>query len=66
VAEAGTYPITKYTILRDGLQYATVKAPTTTYTDTAVISGTTYNYRVRATSAAGNSPLSATVTVTVP
>jgi hypothetical protein len=37
---------------------------TTSYTDTAVVGGTTYYYRLTALNAVGESPPSATVAVT--
>lgn len=62
---SGDFPITKYTVVRDSVQYAHL-GNVLTYVDTNVAPGGTYVYQVRATSAAGNGPLSSPVTVTVP
>lgn len=64
--DSGSNPITKYTLVRDGIQYAQTKAPVRTYDDVNVVSRTSYVYQVRATSLSGNSPLSNPVTFTVP
>jgi len=45
---------------------ATVGANVTAYSDTTVVGGTTYSYRVLATGAGGNSAYSNTATVTTP
>jgi fibronectin type 3 domain-containing protein len=63
----GGTPITKYVIVRDGVRLTTLAATAsgpTAYTDTAVSSGTTYAYQVRAVNAEGNGKLSDKVTVT--
>lgn len=60
---SGDFPITKYTVVRDKVQYAHLQN-VLTYLDTNSPAGT-YVYQVRATSAAGNGPLSSPVTVTV-
>ncbi|MFM8357131.1 MAG: fibronectin type III domain-containing protein, partial [Verrucomicrobiota bacterium] len=47
-------------------QIATTAANATGYTDTTAVPGTTYQYRVRAFNAAGNSAYAGPVTVTTP
>lgn len=63
---SGSAPIKQYVVLRNAIQYAHITAPTRTYSDTAVRSGTTYVYQVRAVSDAGNGKLSNKVTVNLP
>ena len=46
--------VSSYVVVRDGARLARVEAPSTTYRDTSVDSGTSYTYRVRARDAAGN------------
>ncbi|MGH3370979.1 MAG: DUF7594 domain-containing protein, partial [Nocardioidaceae bacterium] len=46
--------VTAYDIVRDGAPLATTSGTTTTYADTLVSAGTTYQYAVRARDAAGN------------
>jgi fibronectin type 3 domain-containing protein len=63
----GGTPITKYVIVRDGVRLTTLDATAsgpTAYTDTAVTSGTTYVYQVRAANTEGNGKLSNKVTIT--
>ena len=47
-------------------QVGTASATATTFSDTTAASGTTYTYRIYATSSVGNSPNSAVATVTTP
>ncbi|WP_374970259.1 fibronectin type III domain-containing protein [Terrabacter sp. BE26] len=57
----------KWVILRDNVQLTRLTDPAARgYRDTTVVSGTTYTYKVRAVNAAGSSPNSNAVTVTVP
>jgi chitodextrinase len=64
-ASTDNVAVSHYGVLRDGAQIATTT--TTSYSDPAVVPGTTYVYSVRAYDAAGNpSPPSATVTVLAP
>lgn len=46
--------VTAYYVYRDGIFNNSVAAPSTSYTDTSVNSGTSYVYEVRARDAAGN------------
>ena len=65
----GGSPITRYVVLRDAVRLVTLTATPTgplTYTDTTVISGTTYSYQVRAVNAIGSGQLSNKAVVTVP
>ena len=68
VPTTGGSPITKYTVLRDGVRVisltATPSGPTT-WTDVRPVSGV-HEYQVRAANAYGNGQLSKKVTVTVP
>jgi chitodextrinase/alpha-tubulin suppressor-like RCC1 family protein len=43
-----------YQVFRNGVQVATVNSPTLTYSDTGLVNGTTYDYRITACDAAGN------------
>ena len=57
----------KWIILRDNVQLARVTDPSArTFSDTTVVSGTTYTYKVRAVNSVGSSPNSNPVTVTAP
>jgi titin len=57
----------KWIILRDNVQLARVTDPNArTYSDTTVVAGTTYTYKVRAVNSVGSSPNSNPVTVTAP
>ena len=57
----------KWVVLRDNVQLTRVTDPAARgYRDTTVVSGTTYTYKIRAVNAAGSSPNSNAVTVTVP
>ncbi len=57
--------VTLYTIYREGIAIGTSTVPN--FSDTSVIQGTTYNYNVTASDAAGNvSAPSANITVTTP
>lgn len=63
----GGTPITKYIIVRDGVRLTTLTATSTgptSYTDSAVTSGTTYVYQVRAANVNGNGQLSNKSSVT--
>ncbi len=58
--------VTGYDVFRDGALLATI-APATAYTDNAVAAGTSYDYKIRAWDAGGNtSPFTATLTVLTP
>ena len=64
-ASADNVAVTGYTVYRDGSSIATVSGSTLSYSDTTVVSATTYQYSVDAFDAAGNhsaasSPASAT------
>jgi hypothetical protein len=51
---AGGGTVERWVILRDNVRLVTITpASTTTYTDTTVVAGTTYNYKVRGVNAAG-------------
>lgn len=57
--------VDKWVILRDNVRLTTITTPsTTTYTDTTVVSGTTYTYKVRGVNAVGGGPNSNAVTLT--
>jgi len=57
--------VATYRVLRDGVEIATVAAPETTHTDTAVANGRAYAYAVVAVDTAANrSPSSGTATAT--
>lgn len=65
VAGSSFLPITSYTLQRstDNVNFSTIYNGTSlTYTDTGLTSGTTYYYKVFATSIAGNGAASASVT----
>gem|GEM_PF-1921613 len=65
----GGSPITKYVVLRDGVRLVSLTATATgplTYTDTTVVSGTTYSYQVRAVNVIGGGQLSNKAVVTIP
>ncbi len=56
--------VISYEVYRDGARVAEMVAPTTDYTDTGLSAGTTYQYSVRASDAAGNwSDFSSTLVV---
>jgi hypothetical protein len=62
---AGTYPIAKYIIYRNGIQWAT--STSTSINDATVAAGQTYSYKVDAVDDHNNpGPFSNTVTVTIP
>lgn len=63
-AKDGGSPVTQYVVLRDSIRVAVLPATTRAWTDTAVVRGTAYGYRVKAVNAIGSSPLSATVVLT--
>ncbi len=50
--------LASYRVLRDGVEIATVTAPTTTYTDRAVTNGTAYGYALVAVDTHGNASAS--------
>jgi fibronectin type 3 domain-containing protein len=54
VASTDNIAVTGYTIYRDGAVLTTVAGDVLTYSDTAVLSGHTYNYAIDAFDAAGN------------
>jgi hypothetical protein len=59
--------VTAYQLLRDGAPLVTLAGTQTSYTDTAVLAGSTHTYAVRAWDAANNiSPGTAPVSVTTP
>jgi fibronectin type 3 domain-containing protein len=59
--------VTGYNVYRDGKQIGSTSGTTTTFTDTNVVPGTTYQYTVDAFDGAGNvSPLSAPFSVIIP
>ncbi len=62
-SDGGT-PVENYKIYRDGSHIGSVSAPTTTYDDTAVTNGNTYEYYITAVNAAGEGPASDTDTAT--
>lgn len=65
----GGSPITKYVILRDAVRLVTLTATPTgplTFTDTHVVTGTTYVYQVKAINAYGSGQLSNKASVTIP
>ncbi|MEP7036118.1 MAG: fibronectin type III domain-containing protein [Actinomycetota bacterium] len=65
----GGSPITKYVVLRDSVRLVTLTATGAgplTYADTAVASGTTYTYQVRAVNAIGSGQLSNKAIITIP
>lgn len=60
-------PILNYTLYKDtgsGQYYPIYVGSALTYTDTLVDVGTSYNYKIKATNAAGDSSLSSIVTAT--
>jgi len=56
-------PVATYTLLRNGTALATLPAGTSRYLDAAVTCGTTYTYRLRATTVGGSTALSNEVAV---
>jgi fibronectin type 3 domain-containing protein len=63
----GGSPVTKYAVIRDGVRLVTLSGvDTLTYDDTAVASGETHAYQVRAVNVVGSGPNSAKTTITVP
>jgi len=56
-------PVATYTVLRNGTPLATLPAGTSRYADAAVACGTTYTYRLQATTAGGSQALSSEVAV---
>lgn len=62
----GGSPVTKYVVTRDAVRLVTVPASQRAYTDATVVSGTTYEYKVRAINAVGGGTYSAPVVVTAP
>jgi chitodextrinase len=66
-ASTDNLAVAGYTIYRDGTELATVSDTSLTYSDTTVVSATTYQYSVDAFDAAGNhSAASAPVSVSTP
>lgn len=65
-ADDGGAPVTGYTLYRDsGSGYAPIgSVATTTYTDTAVSNGTTYQYTVSASNSVGEGPQTSPVSAT--
>jgi fibronectin type 3 domain-containing protein len=59
-------PLTKQTLVRDGIRIATLTPDVRTYVDKAVVHGTTYRYQLKATNSAGSSNFSNSVTLQVP
>jgi Fibronectin type III domain len=67
VANPGAAPVTKYIVTRDSVRLVTISnGATTTYTDSSVVSGSSYRYQVKAYNALGWSPYSTAVTAVVP
>jgi hypothetical protein len=64
VDEESGYSVERRTDPGDWVEIATVRANMTSFTDTNLAPATTYFYRIRALSAAGNSPPSAEVSAT--
>jgi fibronectin type 3 domain-containing protein len=59
--------VDKWVVLRDNVRLTTIGDPSiTTYTDTTVVSGTTYSYKVRGVNTVGGGPNSNAVTLTIP
>lgn len=61
--------VTKYVVVRDGIRLTTITATSPTsggLVDTAVRSGSSYRYQVKAVGPTGASPLSKAVTIRVP
>jgi fibronectin type 3 domain-containing protein len=57
--------VDKWVVLRDNVRLTTITTPsTTTYTDSTVVAGTTYTYKVRGVNTAGGGPNSNPVTLT--
>ncbi|MVN74991.1 T9SS type B sorting domain-containing protein [Hymenobacter sp. HMF4947] len=56
-------PVASYTLLRNGTALATLPPGSSAYADAAVTCGTTYTYRLQATTAAGNQSVSNEVAV---
>jgi parallel beta-helix repeat protein len=54
-ASTDNVAVDHYLILRDGTKIADTSGPTTSFSDTTVVTTTTYTYRVEAVDAAGNS-----------
>jgi hypothetical protein len=63
-ASDGGSPVTKYVLVRDGVRYQTIKAPTLNYDDVAVSPGDQHTYQLRAVNAVGTGGYSNGVTVT--
>jgi hypothetical protein len=59
-------PLTKLTLVRDGIRIATLAPDIRSYVDTAVAHATSYRYQLKATNAFGSSNFSNSVTVLVP
>lgn len=59
-------PITKYVLVRDNVKITEPSASMTSFTDTTVVSGQSYTYKVRAVNAYGTSKWSNSIVVTVP
>jgi hypothetical protein len=59
-------PLTKLTLVRDGIRIATLTPDVRTYIDSGLAHATSYRYQLKATNSAGSSNFSNTVTVTVP
>ena len=66
-ASTDNMAVAGYTIYRDGTEFATVSDTSLSYSDTTVVSATTYQYSVDAFDAAGNhSAASSLVSITTP
>ena len=63
---SGASPVTAYVLVREGVRVYRGGATVLEFTDTGVVSGTTYLYKVRAVNAYGSSPWSDAVSVTAP
>jgi hypothetical protein len=59
-------PLTKLTLVRDGIRIAILTPDIRTYVDSAVAHGTSYRYQLKATNSVGSSNFSNSVTVLVP
>jgi hypothetical protein len=59
-------PLTKLTLVRDGIRIATLAPDVRTYVDKAVAHGVSYRYQLKATNSVGSSNFSNSVTLLVP
>ncbi len=62
----GASPVTAYVLVRDGVRVYRGGSSVLEFTDTSVVSGTSYLYKVRAVNAFGSSSWSDAVTITAP